>query len=141
MLKRIIFAVDIEEKELKSAFMAAATMAESHGAELVVMNVIPDYGVRMVQKYFPKNWLNDMIKDAETKLASLIKKHVPDTVTVKQIVGRGSIYESIIETANQLSADLIMVSAHSNRHKDYLLGPNAAKIVRHAQVSVLVMRG
>ena len=42
--------------------------------------------------------------------------------------------------ANRLGCDLIVVGAHRPELGDYLLGPNAARIVRHADQSVFVVR-
>ena len=59
---------------------------------------------------------------------------------MQHIVAKGSVYECIIKTANEIKADLIVMSAHRPELKDYLLGPNAAKVVRHSDRSVLVVR-
>ena len=39
-----------------------------------------------------------------------------------------------------IGAELILIGAHSPELKDYLLGSNAARIVRHSPKSVLVLR-
>ncbi len=39
-----------------------------------------------------------------------------------------------------MKADLIVVGSHRPNWSTYLIGSNAANIVRHAQCSVLVMR-
>ncbi|MEO0863555.1 MAG: universal stress protein, partial [Pseudomonadota bacterium] len=36
--------------------------------------------------------------------------------------------------------DAIFVGAHRPELKDYLIGPNAARVARHAQQSVFVVR-
>jgi nucleotide-binding universal stress UspA family protein len=35
---------------------------------------------------------------------------------------------------------MIVMASHRPELKDYLLGPNAARVVRHAECSVLVVR-
>jgi nucleotide-binding universal stress UspA family protein len=50
------------------------------------------------------------------------------------------VYEEILATARDLKADLIVMASHRPELKDYLLGPNAARVVRHSDVSVLVVR-
>ena len=49
-------------------------------------------------------------------------------------------YEEIIHTATELGVDLIVMSAHHHELSDYLLGPNAARVARHAAQSVLIVR-
>ena len=53
----------------------------------------------------------------------------------------GTAYEEILTTARSFGADLIVMASHRPELKDYLLGPNAARVVRHSDVSVLVVRG
>jgi universal stress protein F len=52
----------------------------------------------------------------------------------------GTVYDQIIKTANALSVDCIIVGAHGPSLKDYLIGPNAARVARHAAQSVFVVR-
>ena len=59
---------------------------------------------------------------------------------VNIIVGRGAVYQSILDTVEASRADLIIIPAHSKESKEFLLGPNAAKVVRHAKISVLIVR-
>ena len=65
---------------------------------------------------------------------------IPDSIRVQHIVGEGTIYKTIIETADQIGADLIIMGSHRPELQDYLLGPNAARVVRHSAKSVLVVR-
>ena len=55
-------------------------------------------------------------------------------------VTQGTIYHEIIKAAQELSAEVIVVGAHRPALKDYLVGPNAARVVRHAPQTVLVVR-
>ena len=58
-------------------------------------------------------------------------------------VRQGSIYQEILEEANSINADLIVMSSHRpHRHavRTYFLGSNAGHVVRYAKCSVLVVR-
>ena len=46
----------------------------------------------------------------------------------------------ILDTAKRIGANLIVVQSHRPELTDYLLGPNAAHVVRHADCSVMVVR-
>jgi hypothetical protein len=46
----------------------------------------------------------------------------------------------ILEAAEEAEADLIVVGSHRPAMKDYLLGTNASRVMRHARCSVLVAR-
>ena len=59
---------------------------------------------------------------------------------VHRIVGQGSIHREIIAAAEKADADLIVMASHKPTARDYLLGANAAHVVRHAACSVMVVR-
>jgi nucleotide-binding universal stress UspA family protein len=144
MYKKIILPIDISDSSSWStAFPTALALAKSFGSKLIVMTVVPDYvyGMSMLQQYFPKGWLDEVLQKAQNELAAVIKQYKVDQIEVEQIVGRGAVYQSIIDTAERVvGADLIVLSASCPGKEEYLLGPNAAKVVRHAKVSVLVVR-
>ena len=48
--------------------------------------------------------------------------------------------KKILETAEDEGADLIIIASHQPGIQDYFLGSTAARVVRHAQCSVLVTR-
>ena len=141
MYKTIVLPIDIsDEDSCAPAFAAVIDIAKAFGSTLHVMTVVPDYGLSMVQQYFPKGWLEEIINKATADLQKIIKQYVPAGITVHHIVGRGAVYECIIDTAERVKADLIVMSSNRPELKDYLLGPNAAKVVRHSKISVLVVR-
>ncbi len=52
----------------------------------------------------------------------------------------GHSYNTILDVAEDKNADLIVVASHRPGLQDYFLGSTAAKVVRHAKCSVLVVR-
>ena len=65
---------------------------------------------------------------------------MPTDVDITCHIGRGAIYDEVIKYSEAINADLIMISAVRPQLRDYMLGPNASKIVRHSSISVLVIR-
>ena len=55
-------------------------------------------------------------------------------------VRTGHSYNTILEVAKEKNADLIIIASHRPGLQDYFLGSTAAKVVRHANCSVLVVR-
>jgi nucleotide-binding universal stress UspA family protein len=55
-------------------------------------------------------------------------------------VRTGHSYNTILEVAEEKNADLIIIASHRPGLRDYFLGSTAAKVVRHANCSVLVVR-
>ena len=55
-------------------------------------------------------------------------------------VRRGRAHSVILAYAVEAGADLIVVASHQPGVQDFLLGSTAARVVRHATCSVLVLR-
>jgi len=53
---------------------------------------------------------------------------------------RRQCYAEILGVAEEAGAHLIVVGSHRPAMRDYLLGTNASRVVRHASSSVLVAR-
>ncbi len=104
------------------------------------MNVVPDFGSALVGSYFPEGFEKKTLEGAREQLHDFVGQHVPDGVTVQHVVGYGTVYEEILRVAREIEADLILLAAHRPELKDFLLGPNAARVVRHFDGSVLVVR-
>ncbi|VDZ64485.1 Universal stress protein F [Serratia odorifera] len=52
----------------------------------------------------------------------------------------GSPRDEVLQLAEEIDADLIVIGSRRPSVKTYLLGSNAAAIVRHAKTSVMVIR-
>jgi len=141
MFKTLLLAIDINDQEgaIPSA-QAAATMAQYENATLHILNILPDHGMAMVSASMGPNHSASIKKAAYDELASWVTANVPKPLTTKIHVATGTVYDQIIKTAHALSADCIIVGAHSPSLKDYLIGPNAARVARHAAQSVFVVR-
>ena len=79
--------------------------------------------------------------DLENRIAALIRRVNASDLKLNILVTHGvSIYAEILGAAEEAEADLVVVGSHRPAMKDYLLGTNAARVVRHARCSVLVAR-
>lgn len=141
MYKNILVSVDLgsAESEIKT-IQTAVDYARLFGATLHVMTVVPDYGMSLVGSFFPKEHEKLAIQHANEALHAFVREHVPDGIRHRHIVAHGSIYHEILHYAELAKADLVVLSASRPGPEDYLMGPNAARVVRHAKVSVLVVR-
>ena len=74
------------------------------------------------------------------RLDALVREKLPDDIDLDQIVRQGSIYREILKLARETRSDLIVMASHRPKKTDFLLGMNAAQVVRHAPCSVLVVR-
>ncbi len=141
MYKNILVTVDLTDPtSWRKALPAALELCRASGATLHMLSVVPDFGMTVVGQYFPKDFQKKAVEHARQELQDLSAAQVPADVTVKKVVAYGTIYEEILATAKKIDADLIVIASHRPELKDYLIGPNAARVVRHSDRSVLVVR-
>ena len=143
MTKTILCAVDVsdtgdEAKILKKALQLAAL----DGAQLDVVTVVPDYGLAVVAGYFSKDHHDKMVAESKLMLSAFVESAIgaEENAKVRHVIATGKAYEEIIQLAEKTNAGTIVIGAHKPDFKDYLLGPNAARVVRHSTCSVFVVR-
>ena len=140
MFKSILLSVDLNEPgSWARALPAALEAAKATGGQLHVITVAPDVNTQ-VAPFFDTDVNEQLLKKATEELNAWVKKNVPAGVSVKPIVAQGTIYREIQTAAEKIGADLVVMAAHKPGIRDYLLGANAAHVVRHFPRSVLIVR-
>lgn len=141
MYNNILLTVDLnEDSSWVKALPTSIEFAKAFGSTLYIAAVMPDFGMAMVGSFFPADFQGKAMADVEEKMKAFCSEKVPDDIKVEHVVRYGNIYEEILDVAGSIQADLIVIGSHRPELKDYLLGPNAARVVRHANCSVLVVR-
>jgi nucleotide-binding universal stress UspA family protein len=141
MYKNILLPIDLnQESSWEKALPTAVNFCKTYDAALHVMNVVPDFGMAVVGTYFPEGFEQKALEGARAELHEFVRQNVPDGVNVQHIIGHGTVYDEILRVAKDIKADLIVLAASRPELKDFLLGPNAARVVRHFDGSVLVVR-
>ena len=140
MFNSILLSVDLKEPGSWARALPAALQASKvMGAKLHVITVAPDVNTQ-VAPYFPADVNRQLKQKAAEDLDAWVTKNVPAGTAVTQIVAQGSIYREILTAAEGVGADLVVMAAHKPGIRDYLLGANAAHVVRHFPRSVLIVR-
>jgi nucleotide-binding universal stress UspA family protein len=143
MIQNIVAFVDLDDEDSSNKVLTTAIDYARHtGARLHVLTIVPDgmFKMTVVAQLIPADYERKLLDDARQRLAALIREHAIDDVQLEQVVSLGSVYNEALHFARNVDADLIVVGAHKPELKDYLLGPNAGQIVRHAKCSVWVVR-
>lgn len=139
MFRTILVAVDAAEMPQAAALLRrAAELAQCSGATLHAATAAPDSGMAIVAAQMAPDFNARSRDHAKTELAAAIAE-AGVSATPHALTGKA--YARIIALAEELDADLIVVGAHRPGLSDYLLGSNAARILRHSGRSVLVLRG
>ena len=142
MTYKILVPVDLrDEHSWQIAFPCAALETRSREAELVVMTVYEPLGSGIPDLPLAEDYNRNARRQTESMLQSLISEHLPAELSAHAWVREGeNVYKEILKASHELPADLIILAAHHPLLRDYLLGSNASKVVRHADCSVLVVR-
>lgn len=141
MYHDILVPIDLNaESSWKKAVPVAISLAETFGAKLHLLNVVPDFGSAIVGSYFPPDFEKRSLEAAETKIEAFAEANRSDLVSPQVHIAHGTIYKEIEDAAERLGCDLIVMASHRPELADYLLGPNAERVVRHTECSVLVVR-
>jgi universal stress protein F len=143
MYKNILVPIDLADAALAKPAMAAALMMASQSDGTVrLVNVLPLTPV-MLAEYVPPDFEVQQRKAAEDTLGLMAKEIGLPGERASASVRQGGIYQEILEEANSMGADLIVMTSHrAQRHavRTYFLGSNTGHVVRYAKCSVLVVR-
>jgi len=140
MFKTILVPVDIEDVETaRPALDRAVALADASGGTvrlIYVRSLVP----MAYMEFVPPDFDAAQQQDVTKRLAALADGVSLPKERVSSVVTLGSVYHDVLKEADEIGADLIVVGSHRPTMATYLLGSNAASIVRHAKCSVLVIR-
>ncbi len=143
-------AIDLADEEswpgiLKKTVEMATGVA---GTKIYLMTVVPGitplidarYAIRGEMHGSEEYPLQEWKDAAAKKLKEIADEHIPKELYAGVVVENGTVYKEIVEAAKDLDIDQIVMGAHRPSLADFLLGPNSARVARHAGCSVTVIR-
>lgn len=139
MFKNILVPIDLAHAaQSHDMIEKAKQLAYQHDGHLTLLNVIPEMP-RYVASQVPASVHEQVLDTTKDELRALASKHdLPPDSTLE--IKHGNVADVILNDADTVEADLIIVASHQPGLSDYLLGSVAGKVVRHARCSVLVLR-
>ncbi len=135
MYKHVLVPVSFEaERDSAGALTVARLLAgdKGHISLLHVVEQVPAY----VISYLPADYQSEARKEIEADLA----KTAGDLPDASAHVVEGHAARTILDWAENHKPDCIVIASHQPGMQDLLLGSTAAKVVRHAQCAVHVIR-
>jgi nucleotide-binding universal stress UspA family protein len=140
MFRTILVPVDIDDVETsRPALDRAVALAEASGGTIRLIYVRSLVPVSFME-FVPPTFDTAQQGEAEKRLTALVQTLRLSKERVSSVVTVGGVYHDVLQEADKIGADLIVVGSHRPTMATYLLGSNAASIVRHAKCSVLVVR-
>jgi universal stress protein F len=136
MYSKILVPIDLHDAGKAKLMIANARLLGGAAAELVLLHVVEDVP-SYVAAELPSGILANQKDDAKRALADLVQA---EGLKAAVDVRTGQPASSILAAADEHKVDVIVIASHRPGFQDYLIGSTAARVVRHARCSVLVLR-
>jgi nucleotide-binding universal stress UspA family protein len=147
-MKKVLIALDYDPSAKKVA-EKGYTIAKSMNAEIILFHVTAEFGYYSTTEYSPiigfVGFSNDEFSEKITTegithaakyFLERIKDHFGDE-TIQTMIAEGDLAETILKTAKQIHADLIVMGSHSKRWLEELLLGSTTKTVLHTSTTPL----
>ena len=148
-MKRLLVPIDLaHESSAKLALPIAFDLARALGGEVLLLTVVPEIPAGLDLRYAIRGEtggsaeldIDLLLGRASDRLAEIGKAHAKADESFDVHARYGVVYEEILDLAEELDVDQIVMTAHRPSVSERLLGTNAARVVRHAKCSVQVVR-
>ena len=141
-MKKILVPVDFSPYST-NALKVAADIAKKQNAEIVALHMLG-----ITEAVLIKNEDQEIaeamyyMKLAEKRFETLLNEDFLEGVKVTETVLNHKVFSEINEVANDMDIDLIVMGSHgtTNLREDVFIGSNTEKVVRSADVPVLVIK-
>ncbi|WP_138434337.1 universal stress protein [Winogradskyella algicola] len=140
-MKKIIVPIDFSEHS-EFALEAAANLAQKFGSELIVLHMLELSNAILTAN---GNSINEeavfYLKLAEQKFDAFLDRPYLEGIKITPIVKHFKVWSEVNDVANDHHANLIVMGSHgASGVKEVLVGSNTEKVVRHADIPVLVIK-
>jgi nucleotide-binding universal stress UspA family protein len=139
MYQNILVPVDLDQPACWSgAITTASSLAKCFGAKVTICSVVSSSEAILEGDWLPIG-VEQLLFDARARLEGLVANADHD-LTCGVEIALGTISGGILEIAERIAADLIVLVSHQPAARDYLLAANAIRVARRAPCSVLIAR-
>ncbi|MBZ4021340.1 universal stress protein [Rhodobacter sp. TJ_12] len=135
MYSNIIVPVAFDESHNPDAAIDIARALAAPGARVTLVHVmadVPGYAI----SYMPDGYDTELRNTLQNQLDQLGNSFENGAGVIRQ----GHAANEILDLADEIGADCIVIAGHRPGFGDYLIGSTAARVVRHAPCSVMVLR-
>jgi nucleotide-binding universal stress UspA family protein len=142
-IKKILCTTDFSDPSF-NALIAAKEMALKFKASLMVLHVVEEIPVLPALPTNPAIdvplYQEKMEEMAMIALETIVKDKIGEKASPEPVIGRGKAAETIVETAAEKGANLIVIGTHGETgFRHFVLGSVTEKVVRLAKCPVLTV--
>ncbi|MBN0987262.1 universal stress protein [Amphritea pacifica] len=140
MYSNILIPLDLSHKEqVVDLARIAMALAAGKPAQVNLLYVDQSFVHRAGDPQFDRALHEGHRKEALKEMEELLGD-LPVNTAVNTIYRDGTAHDQILETAEQLGSDVIVMMARKPGISSYFIGSNAERVVRHAPCSVFIVR-
>lgn len=140
MFKKILVPVDIDyPKTAALVYQKAVQIAETNGAEIRLVSVMPGYSMPIVASFISA----EMVKKAKDQLQATLEEFIQDNCPgpVTYSIRTGKNWEEIVKVADKWGANLIVVYHNRRRDENEVFSNSCSqRVMENANCSVLRLR-
>jgi nucleotide-binding universal stress UspA family protein len=150
-MKKVLIALDYNptaQKVAETGYLLSKTM----GAEVILLHVITDPVFYTSMDYSPIMGLNNYMDMNPLRLDSIeglkmasqyfldkSKQHLDDE-TIQTVVKEGDFAETILNTAKEMNADIIVMGSHSQKWlENIIMGSVTEKVLNHTSIPLFIV--
>jgi nucleotide-binding universal stress UspA family protein len=150
-MKKVLIALDYNptaQKVAETGYLLSKTM----GAEVILLHVITDPVFYTSMDYSPIMGLNNYMDMNPLRLDSIeglkmasqyfldkSKQHLGDE-TIQTVVKEGDFAETILNTAKEINADIIVMGSHSRKWlENIIMGSVTEKVLNHTSIPLFII--
>jgi len=136
MYRNILVPIDLAHGDVGEHILKLARHVGGPDAKITILTVMDDIPA-FVAAQIPEEVVRTHQADVRDSLSALVRSTgTGATVAIR----KGNPGTVILDEAEKIGADAIFLGSHRPDYRDYLIGSTAARVVRHAQCSVVVDR-
>lgn len=140
-MNKIIVPIDFSEYS-EYALKTAARLAKRYNAELLALHMLEMSDIMLSASDGLQNQKAAFfLQLAEQKFENFLKKDYLKGVNVTPIIKHFKVFSEVNEVALKNDVDLIVMGSHgTSGMKEYFIGSNTERVVRNADIPVLVVK-
>lgn len=140
-MKKILVPIDFSEHS-EYALETAATIAKKHGSEIFVLHMLElSNAIYTASSDSLTEEAVFYLKLAEKKMHTFLDRNFLEGIAVTPIVKHFKVFKEINDVIDAHDINLVVMGSHgASGVKEVIVGSNAEKVVRYAEVPVLIVK-
>lgn len=143
-IRKVLIAMDYDVTSQKVA-EAGYALAQAMNAETILLHVVSELPFYYSAYNYAHEFSVDIdmladLKKSTQKFLDKAKKHLGDDDSIKTVLENGEVAETILRTATEMKADIIVMGSHSRKWlEDILIGSEAQDVLKKSHIPLLII--